>query len=442
LLLLLLVFHLSLAGVVRCRNHHHRRHSSKRNRRAGNGISPALSPANGKVFDVTTFGAVGDSVADDTEAFNAAWNGACGANSGVLLAPAGYKFLVQSTIFTGPCKPGFTFQIEGTIVPPDGPESWPEDLSRRQWLVFYRANDMAIRGGGVIDGRGKKWWNLPCKPHKGGFRVDAPCDSPTAIRFFMSHRVIVEGIKIKHSPQFHVRFDDCAHVHVDSIHITSPFWSPNTDGIHLENSNFVQIYNSRISNGDDCVSIGSGTNNVDIKNVTCGSGHGISIGSLGNHNSLACASNITVRESVIKNSANGVRIKTWQGGSGQVTGVIFDGIFMENVRNPIIIDQFYCLANDCVNRTSAVSVSGVQYRRISGTYSVSAPPMHFGCSDSVPCTNVTLSDIELFPAEGSLVSDPFCWNVYGQIETPTVPPVNCVSEGCPRSFADYNAGIC
>lgn len=57
-------------------------------------------------------------------------------------------------------------KIDGTVMPPDGPESWPKNLSRRQWLVFYRINQMSLRGGGVIDGRGQKWWDLPCKPHK------------------------------------------------------------------------------------------------------------------------------------------------------------------------------------------------------------------------------------------------------------------------------------
>lgn len=54
-------------------------------------------------------------------------------------------------------------------MPPDGPESWPRNISKRQWLVFYRVNGMALLGGGVIDGRGQKWWDLPCKPHKVSF---------------------------------------------------------------------------------------------------------------------------------------------------------------------------------------------------------------------------------------------------------------------------------
>ncbi|XP_015891784.1 polygalacturonase At1g48100 [Ziziphus jujuba] len=396
-------------------------------------------------LDVRSFGAVGDGKTDDTEAFKMAWDAACQSDSSaVIYVPSGFFFMIQSTIFTGPCQAGIVFKVDGTLEPPDGPDEWPKNYSRRQWLVFYRINQMSLTGGGVIDGRGQKWWDLPCKPHKGhnGTTLPGPCDSPIAIRFFMSNNLTVKGLRIKNSPQFHFRFDNCRNVHVESIVITAPALSPNTDGIHIENTNGVEIYNSVISNGDDCVSIGAGCYNVDIRNITCGPGHGISIGSLGNHNSQACVSNIKVRDSVIKMADNGVRIKTWQGGSGAVKGVTFSDIHMDNVRNPIIIDQFYCLTKDCTNKTSAVVVSDILYSNIKGTYNIRSPPMHFACSDSVPCTNLTLSDVELLPALGDVVSDPFCWNAYGVLQTLTIPPVSCLLEGVPRSMLDNDIDSC
>ncbi|PSS06072.1 Polygalacturonase [Actinidia chinensis var. chinensis] len=390
------------------------------------------------------FGAVGDGITDDTDAFKTVWDTACQVESGVLLVPNGYSFMIQSTIFTGPCQSGFVFQVDGTIMPPDGPGLWPQNISKRQWLVFYRINQMSLQGSGLIDGRGEKWWNLPCKPHKGvnGTTLPGPCDSPIAISFFMSTNLTIKGLRIKNGPQFHFRFDNCRNVHIESIHITAPALSPNTDGIHIENTYNVEIYNSVISNGDDCVSIGSGCYDVDIRNITCGPSHGISIGSLGNHNSRACVSNITVRDTVIKQSENGVRIKTWQGGHGAVSGVTFSNLHMDNVRNPIIIDQFYCLTRDCSNQTSAVLVSDIIYTNIKGTYDVRSPPMHFACSDSVPCTNITLSEVELLPAQGDLVLDPFCWNAYGDLQTLTIPPVSCLMEGFPRSILENDVSYC
>ncbi|KAM0014494.1 putative endo-polygalacturonase [Helianthus debilis subsp. tardiflorus] len=225
-----------------------------------------LSP---RVFDVRSFGSVGDGVTDDTEGFKMAWDSACQSDKpSILLVPKHYSFLIQSTIFTGSCGNGVVFQIEGTIMAPDGPSVWPKGMSKRQWLVFYRVNGMSLQGGGVIDGKGEKWWDLPCKPHKGpnGTTLPGPCDSPVTIRFFMSTNVSVKGIKVKNSPQFNFRFDGCNGVYINSLNIKAPSLSPNTDGIHIENTNDVTIHNSLISNG---------SYNVDIKNITCGPSHGI-----------------------------------------------------------------------------------------------------------------------------------------------------------------------
>ncbi|KAJ8447115.1 hypothetical protein Cgig2_022844 [Carnegiea gigantea] len=385
---------------------------------------PSASIGAEGVFDIRSFGAVGDGIIDDTSAFKAAWDAACQVENGKVLVARGHSFLVQPVIFTGPCKSGLVFQIEGTIVAPDGPESWPKGSSKRQWLIFYRSHGLTLQGGGLIDGKGDKWWNLTCKPHK---HINGTKSS-------------VRGMKLINSPQFHIRFDACQNVNVDSLVIKSPGNSPNTDGIHVENTIDARIYNSFISNGDDCVSIGAGTHNLDIKNVTCGPSHGISIGSLGAHNTRACVSNITVTNCLIRHSDNGVRIKTWQGGSGSVSGVTFEGIHMDTVRNPIIIDQYYCLSKNCSNQTSAVSINAISYTNIKGTYNPRGPPVHLACSDSVPCTNITLSGLELVPAaqdpglghkHGKKVMEPLCWNAYGSSMEESTPPVYCLLEGLP-----------
>lgn len=394
------------------------------------------------VFDVREFGAVGDGYADDTLPFRAAWGAACAAESGVLLVPSDGVFMITSTIFSGPCQPGLLFQVDGVLMPPDGPDCWPKKDSKRQWLVFYRIDSMTLAGDGTIEGNGEEWWNLPCKPHRGpnGTTMPGPCYSPALIRFFMSSNLTVRDLSIQNSPQFHIKFDGCDGVLIEGLSITSPSLSPNTDGIHLEDTKFVGIYDSMISNGDDCISIGPGCADVDIQNITCGPGHGISIGSLGNDNSEGCVSNITVRNSVIRNSDNGVRIKTWQGGSGSVSGITFDSVFMENVRNCIIVDQYYCLSKECRNQTSAVHVTDVVYANIKGTYDVRSPAIHFACSDTVPCTNISMSEVELLPFEGELVEDPFCWNAYGEMQTMTIPPMDCLQDGNPETLHDGGNG--
>uniref|UniRef100_A0A8R7U3Z5 Polygalacturonase n=2 Tax=Triticum urartu TaxID=4572 RepID=A0A8R7U3Z5_TRIUA len=74
---------------------------------------------------------------------------------------------------------------------------------------------------------------------------------------------------------------ECTQVQVHNVSITAPGDSPNTDGINMGSSNHVNISSCSMHTGDDCVSILSGTTNVNITNTTCGPGHGISVGSLG-----------------------------------------------------------------------------------------------------------------------------------------------------------------
>lgn len=78
---------------------------------------PAITNNNGslsnstRIFNVQSFGAVGDTVTDDTQAFKSAWEMACQVKSAILLVPHGYSFMIQPMIFAGPCRNGLTFQV-------------------------------------------------------------------------------------------------------------------------------------------------------------------------------------------------------------------------------------------------------------------------------------------------------------------------------------------
>lgn len=116
----LIIFYLMTSmGVMRHADarshHHHKRHGHYSHQIS---IPPeasqpplAAAPSPDGVYDVRMFGGVGDGVADDTDAFKTAWDSACQTHSGVLLVPHGYTFMIQSTIFTGPCQNGFVFQV-------------------------------------------------------------------------------------------------------------------------------------------------------------------------------------------------------------------------------------------------------------------------------------------------------------------------------------------
>lgn len=71
----------------------------------------AISVHGNTVFNVRSFGAVGDGVADDTQAFKMAWDSACQTEDSEVLVPKGHSFMIQSMIFTGPCSSGLKFQV-------------------------------------------------------------------------------------------------------------------------------------------------------------------------------------------------------------------------------------------------------------------------------------------------------------------------------------------
>ncbi|KAK2419613.1 Pectin lyase superfamily protein [Trifolium repens] len=371
--------------------------------------------ASSSTFNVLDFGAKGDGRADDTKAFEDAWAATCKIEASTMVVPSGSVFLVKPISFSGPnCQPNIIFQLDGKIIAPTSSSAWGSGTLK--WIEFTKLNKITIKGKGVIDGQGSVWWD-----DNGGL----PKTKPTALRFYGSDGVTVTGITIQNSQQTHLKFDSCTNVQVFGITISSPGDSPNTDGIHLQNSQNVVIYSSTLACGDDCVSIQTGCSNILVHNVDCGPGHGISIGSLGKENTRACVSNVTVRDTTLHNTLTGVRIKTWQGGSGSVQNIMFSNIQVSEVETPITIDQYYCDGGRCHNETSAVAVSSIHYANVKGTYT--KEPVYFACSDSLPCKGITLDTINLESSQSS--NDPFCWKAFGELKTQIVPPVGCLQRG-------------
>lgn len=134
----------------------------------------------------------------------------------------------------------------------------------------------------------------------------------------------------------------------ERVTITAPDNSPNTDGIHLGLSSSINIKDSIIRTGDDCISIGHGSRNINIRGITCGPGHGISVGSLGGNPGEEPVVDVSVINCTFLNSENGVRIKTWPfPNHGLVDDIHFEDIVVNNVRFPVLIDQYYCPENNC-----------------------------------------------------------------------------------------------
>ncbi|KAF8731906.1 hypothetical protein HU200_015852 [Digitaria exilis] len=361
-----------------------------------------------KVFNVLGYGAHGDGHHDDTKAITITWAAACSASQpAAMLIPRGQRYLINHVTLSGPCKSSIMLMIEGTLMaPPKGPH-WIKKTNRH-WIMFSDVNGLTITGGGTgtIDGNGKTWWQNSCK-----INSRLPCkQAPTALTFYSCKNLKFENVKLVNSQQIHISIEDCRHVKIARLSITAPATSPNTDGIHVTRSKHVQVTDCRIKTGDDCMSIEDGTKNLHVKNIVCGPGHGISIGSLGDHGSRAHVVNVTVDTAWLYCTMNGARIKTWQGGRGYAKNIVFKNIVMGNVRNPIIIDQNYCdSATPCREQKSAVEVSNVLFKNITGT-SASKEAIKLRCSTSVPCYSIALENVKLTLKGGDVVAESTCEN--------------------------------
>ncbi|XP_010266273.1 PREDICTED: exopolygalacturonase-like [Nelumbo nucifera] len=372
-------------------------------------------------FNVISYGAKGDGKHDDSQAFAEAWKAACGASGTVTLEIPKATYLVGPVKFSGPCT-----NVKSITVDMKGYLKATTDLKMYgktdDWIEFGWVDGLTLTGDGTFDGQGAESWSFNKCP------VTKNCQVlPTNVKFVAMTNTVVRGITSLNSKFFHMGLIDCKNFVGSEIRISAPENSPNTDGIHIERCTGVEIYHSSIGTGDDCISIGHGNSQVTISGVTCGPGHGISIGSLGRYQNEGDVTGVTVRDCTISGTTNGVRIKTWENSpsSTVASNMTFQDIVVNNVANPIIIDQTYCPYVSCSSTApSRVKLQDLHFKNIRGTSSSPVAVM-LECSKGVPCQNVNLHDVHIELMTGGTAKSS-CQNIkatYSGTQIPAPCPV-------------------
>ncbi|KAH8484412.1 hypothetical protein H0E87_028754 [Populus deltoides] len=374
-------------------------------------FSPLVKAAQ---HSVLSYGAKPDGKTDSTKAFAAAWAQACASTQPATISVPKGSFSLGQVRFQGPCKNrAILVRIDGTLV---APSDYKVIGNAKNWLMFEHVNGVTVSGG-TLDGQGAGLWS--CKNSGKGCPRGA-----TSLEFSNSNNIAITGLASLNSQLFHIVINGCQNVKVQGVRVSAAGNSPNTDGIHVQSSTGVTILNSRIGTGDDCVSIGPGTSSLWIENVACGPGHGISIGSLGKESQEAGVQNVTVKTTTFTGTENGLRIKSWgRPSNGFARDILFQHAVMNNVQNPIVIDQNYCPGEkNCPGQVSGVKISDVTYQDIHGS-SATEVAVKFDCSKKYPCTGIKLEDVKLTyknqPAEAS------CSNA-GGVASGLVQPTSCL----------------
>jgi polygalacturonase len=319
-------------------------------------VTPALPVIPAGVFNVTNFGAVGNGLAINTTAIQAAIKAATTAGGGMVEVPAGI-------FLSGPFQVASRINLHldnGALLRMLPLEQYPGGTTDPvSFISGANLHDLIISGSGAIDGQGSPWW--PYARTNGARR-------PRMIAFNSCERVLIENVTLSNSPMFHIAISGrTSDVTVRGVTIranasTDPVDpSHNTDACDVSGRR-VLVQDCDISVGDDNFTCGGNTSDVLITNCTYGYGHGVSIGSP----TSGGVSNFTVINCTFNNTEQGIRIKSDRDRGGFLHHLSYLNLRMTNVNYPILIYASYLATNREYRSLNDVTAA------IAGSYPASA----------------------------------------------------------------------
>lgn len=232
------------------------------------------------IYNVLEFGAKGDGKTDDAKAIQAAIDEAS-KNNGRVLFPAGYTFMSSPLEL----KSNIDMHLESSSVLIANPDesvyrlsAFGENIGEGMlWLYANGAENLTISGSGVIDGNGvafmgaelddsyelKELPTLNRKQYMQMFGQDTdyfvhhkefPFDPrPHLLTLFGCERVEIKDVTIQNGAYWTVHLVGCNDVAVHDMSLLNNLKIRNGDGIDIDHTQNVHIYNCFITSGDDCV---------------------------------------------------------------------------------------------------------------------------------------------------------------------------------------------
>ncbi len=288
-------------------------------------------PVAAGTFDVKRFGATGDGKTLDTVALQKAIDACAAAGGGTVYFPSG-RFLsgmlqLRSHV-TLELSPGAVLLGSTRVA----------DYQPKPHLLFAEdVENVAITGGGAIDGQGDAFFDRDMKPLD---RIDQ------LIEFDHSRGIRLEGVTVRNSGNWTFRARNCDDVKVRGVSLLNNVRAVNTDGLQINSSRNVLISDCRIEGGDDCIVLktedgGEGpVENVTVTNCTLVSAAcALKFGTGTYHDFRHCV----FSNCVIRDSRTGIAIMMKDGGT--IEDVRFTNIVMttlpkwgQGLEWPIVVD--------------------------------------------------------------------------------------------------------
>ncbi len=120
-------------------------------------------------------------------------------------------------------------------------------------LYAHDAENIAITGEGVIDGRGPEFFPGRDENLSGGHWPKPVLPRPRELQLVRCKNIRLEGVTFKDSPGWTMLIRLCENVIVDGISIDCDQRIINSDGIDFDGCRRVRVGNSIFRTGDDCI---------------------------------------------------------------------------------------------------------------------------------------------------------------------------------------------
>jgi polygalacturonase len=310
--------------------------------------APVAALAAPAVCNVHTYGAKADGVTKDTQAIQAAIDACEHKGGGTVVLEAG-TYLSAPIVL----KSNITLHLDkgATLLGSADHADYPaitefRDPGLQALVSATNAHNVSITGEGVIDGAGDTWWQIArAVKNTGIMGSDHP--RPRLVVFDHCKHILVEGITIQNSPMWQLVPYYSDDITISNIKVLAPAHSPNTDAVDPFSSSNIRISHLYADVGDDDIAIKSGaanspgpdapSRNITITDCTFLHGHGLSIGS----EIAGGAQNIHAERIHFEGTDNGIRIKANRDRGNDVGHISFRDIDMKDVKNALIISEYY-----------------------------------------------------------------------------------------------------
>lgn len=215
------------------------------------------------MYDITTYGAVGDGTTNDAAAIQAAVDAASAAGGGVVRVPAGRTFLSGSVTLRSHVElhleRGAVLQASGrwadiTVRPVtsalSGGVVLPDTPPNGVFLWAQGATDVAITGPGTVDGGGRFYVAEDRGPI---YRM--PEARPFTVFLLDCTDVTLTDTTYRDGALWTVRLTGCEDVRITGLRIRGDMKVPNADGIDIDRCRRVRISDCDIRTPDDAISL-------------------------------------------------------------------------------------------------------------------------------------------------------------------------------------------